>query len=285
MPAAWRGGAMGILRGMKRSFWRGLAALLPSLLTLVVLVLGLSFVYRYLGQPVNTAIMHIVHWVFGIPVGEYDAAGVPMAGSVLEWYSRYYLWWVGPVAAIIGLTVGAYFLGTFIGSRLLRFLEGWIVRVPLLRRIYPGAKQVSEFFFSERTVEFRRVVAMEYPRRGVWSVGFVTGRSFRALSEKTEQELITVFVPSSPTPFTGYIVCVPRREVIDLPITVEEAFQYAISGGVVMPPAERLESLSVALSVSGEEARRNLETEKREADASASQTEEPREGEQDPQET
>jgi len=246
---------MQLMRGVKRSFWRGLAALVPSLLTLVVLVLGLSFVYRYLGQPVNTAIMHVMHWVFGIPLGEYDAAGVPTAGSVLEWYSRYWMWWLGPVGSIIGLAVGAYFLGTFIGNRLLRFVESWLVHVPLLRRIYPGAKQVSEFFFSERGGEFRRVVAVEYPRRGLWSIGFITGRSFRALSEKTEQELITVFVPTSPTPVTGYCVSVPRREVIDLPISVDEAFQYVISGGMIMPPAERIESLSVALSVTAEEAR------------------------------
>ncbi len=246
---------MNLMRGVKRSFWRGLAALVPTLLTLVVLILGISFVYRYLGQPVNTAIMYVVHRVSGIPLGEYDAAGVPTAGSVLAWYSRYWMWWLGPVASIIGLAVGAYFLGTFIGNRLLRLVESWLVHVPLLRRIYPGAKQVSEFFFSERAVEFRRVVAVEYPRRGVWAVGFVTGRSFHALSEKTEQELITVFIPSSPTPFTGYIVCVPRREVIDLPISVDEAFQYTISGGVIMPPAERIESLSVALSITAEEAR------------------------------
>jgi len=249
---------MDLMRGVKRSFWRGLAALVPTLLTLVVLILGTSFVYRYLGQPVNTTIMYVVHWVSGIPLGEYDAAGVPTAGSVLAWYSRYWMWWLGPVASIIGLAVGAYFLGTFIGNRLLRLVESWLVHVPLLKRIYPGAKQVSEFFFSERAVEFRRVVAIEYPRRGVWAIGFVTGRSFHALSEKTEQELITVFVPSSPTPFTGYIVCVPHREVIDLPITVDEAFQYAISGGVIMPPAERIESLSVALSVTAEEARAAL---------------------------
>ena len=276
---------MRILRGVKRSFWRGLAALVPSLLTLVVLVLGLSFVYSYLGQPVNAAIMHVAHWVFNIPVGEYDAAGVATAGSVLEWYSRYWLWWVGPVAAIVGLTVGAYFLGTFIGNRLFRFVEGWIVHVPLLRRIYPGAKQVSEFFFSDRAVEFRRVVAIEYPRRGLWSLGFVTGRSFRALSERTEQELITVFVPNSPTPVTGYCISVPRREVIDLPISVDEAFQYVISGGMIMPPAERIESLSVALSVSADEARRTLEGEKKESGAPSSQTQEPREGGQEQQET
>ncbi len=245
---------MDILKSIKRSFWRGLAALLPSLLTIVVLALGINFIYRYLGGPLNRAVIYLVHVALGTPLGTYDEAGRPTPGSVLEWYHTYWLWWVGLVVAIVAVCVAAYFLGTFLGSRLLRLAEGWLVRMPILRRIYPGAKQVTEFFFAEKQVEFRRVVAIEYPRRGMWAIGFVTGRSFRALSRHTEQELLTIFIPSSPTPITGYIVAVPRREVIDLPISVDEAFQYTISGGVIVPPAERLESLEVALLVArGEE--------------------------------
>jgi len=250
---------MQLMRSVKRSFLRGLAALVPSLLTVIVLVLGISFVYRYLGQPVNTGIMYVIHRVSDIPLGEYDPAGVPTAGSVLEWYSRYWMWWLGPVVSVVALVVGGYFLGTFIGSHLVRLVESWIVRVPVLRHIYPSAKQISEFLFSERTLEFRRVVAFEYPRRGVWAIGFVTGRSFRDLSEKTEQELLSVFVPSSPTPVTGYIIAIPRRDVIDLPITVEDAFRFTLSGGVVVPPSQLVESHSATLSVSAEEARQALQ--------------------------
>lgn len=255
---------MRILRGVKRSFWRGLAALVPAFLTIVVLVLGISFIYNYLGKYVNLAIIHVLAYAIEVPVDRVE-----------QWYAQYWLGWVGVVVAIVGVCVAAYFLGTFIGSRIYRFFETWVVRAPLLRRIYPGAKQVSEFFFSERAVEFRRVVAIEYPRRGVWSVGFVTGRSFRALSKHTEQELLTVFVPSSPTPVTGYIVAVPRREVIDLPISVEEAFQYTISAGVITPPAERVESLSVALQVTREEARAAFEKGQDEVDAEAKEPSSP----------
>ena len=226
---------MSISRSAKRSFWRGLATLLPALLTIIVLVVGISFLHTYVGRYVNVAIKHIVHWSTGIPLAEVDA-----------WYDRYWLGALGVIVAVVGLCVVAYFVGTFIGGRLARFFEAWMTRMPILRRIYPGAKQVSEFFFSEHQVEFRRVVAIEYPRRGLWSIGFVTGRGLRAVAEHSEQELLTVFVPSSPTPLTGYIVAVPRREVVDLDITVDEAFQFTISGGVIVPEAERLESLEVA---------------------------------------
>ncbi|HUU91322.1 MAG TPA: DUF502 domain-containing protein [Phycisphaerae bacterium] len=229
---------MQVLRGVKRSFWRGVAALLPALLTVIVLALGITSVHNYVGLYVNIAIQYVVHWASGIPLADVEA-----------WYDRYWLGWLGVVAAVIGLCVVAYFVGTFLGTRIVRFFETSIMRMPILRRIYPGAKQVSEFFFAERQVEFRRVVAIEYPRRGLWSVGFVTGRSLRAITEQTEEELLTVFIPNSPMPVTGYIVAVPRREVIDLPISVDEAFQFTISGGVIVPPAERLESLEVALLV------------------------------------
>ena len=229
---------MQVLRGVKRSFWRGVAALLPAPLTVIVLALGITSVHNYVGLYVNIAIQYVVHWASGIPLADVEA-----------WYDRYWLGWLGVVAAVIGLCVAAYFVGTFLGTRIVRFFETSIMRMPILRRIYPGAKQVSEFFFSERQVEFRRVVAIEYPRRGLWSVGFVTGRSLRAITEQTEEGLLTVFIPNSPMPVTGYIVAVPRREVIDLPISVDEAFQFTISGGVIVPPAERLESLEVALLV------------------------------------
>ncbi len=244
-----------MFRRIKRSFWRGVAALLPALLTVIVLALGITSVHNYVGRYVNIAIRHVVHWVSGIPLADVEA-----------WYEQYWLGWLGVVAAVIGLCVVAYFVGTFLGVRIVRFFEASMMRMPILRRIYPGAKQVSEFFFSEHQVEFRRVVALEYPRRGLWSVGFVTGRSLRAITERTEEELLTIFIPSSPTPITGYIIAVPRREVIDLAISVDEAFQFTISGGVIVPPAERLASLEVAMLVNGKEEREAAQQLKHQSD-------------------
>ena len=239
---------MDIARGFKRSFFRGLAALLPALLTFIVIAFGISLLHTYVGRYVNVAIKYVLHWTTGL---EMD--------WINQWYDRYWLGALGVLVAIIGLAVAAYFVGTFIGNRLARFFDASMSRMPVLRRIYPGAKQVSEFFFAKKQVEFRRVVAIEYPRRGLWSIGFVTGRGLKAITDHTEQEMLTIFIPSSPTPVTGYILAVPRREVVDLDVTVDQAFQFTLSGGVIVPPGERLESWEVARIVESAEAEARIE--------------------------
>jgi uncharacterized membrane protein len=234
---------MGFSQSVKRSFWKGLAALLPALLTVIVLAFGIGLVHKYMGQYVNDAVVQILAWSCG---WTYEDAAT--------WYSDHFLDWTGVVVAIMGLCAAAYFVGTFLGAQIIRLLEAWIVRIPVLKRVYPGAKQVSEFFFSERAVEFRRVVAVEFPRKGMWMVGFVTGRGLKAISAHAGNELLSVFIPFSPAPITGYVVAVAREEVVDLDLTVDEAFQYLISAGVIVPQAERIESLKVGFQMSHEDA-------------------------------
>jgi len=234
---------MGFSKSIKRSFWKGLAALLPALLTVIVLAFGIRLVHTYMGQYVNDAVVQILAWSSGWTYEE-----------IAAWYSDHFLDWTGVVVAIVGLCVAAYFVGTFLGARIIRLVESWMLRIPVLRRVYPGAKQVSEFFFSERAVEFRRVVAVEFPRKGMWMVAFVTGRSIKAISDRAGSELLSVFIPSTPAPVTGWVVSVARDEIVDLDITVDEAFQYLISAGVIVPQAERVESLKEGFQMSHEEA-------------------------------
>ncbi|MCX5654904.1 MAG: DUF502 domain-containing protein [Planctomycetota bacterium] len=219
---------MSLGKSIRRTFWKGLAALLPALLTIIVLSFGLSLVYSYGGEQVNSIIIALTAWARGM-----DPA------DVRTWYENHWLQWVGVVVAVVGLCALAYLVGTFLGARFVRFIERSLMRLPLAKNIYPGAKQVSEFFFSERKVDFSRVVAIEFPRKGMWMAGFVTGKGFQALSRKSGQELLSVFVPFSPVPVTGYTVMVSKEDVVDLPITVDEAFQYMLSAGVIMPQAER----------------------------------------------
>jgi uncharacterized membrane protein len=94
---------------------------------------------------------------------------------------------------------------------------------------------MTDFVFSERKVHFRSVVAIEYPRKGTWTIGFLTGRGFEALEKKTTAGLVAVFVPSSPTPVTGWVVFVAEQDVIQLDITVDDALRLMISGGVILP--------------------------------------------------
>jgi len=145
---------------------------------------------------------------------------------------------IGIVLAIILIYIAGVLVTSFIGRRFYRMGEKLIARVPLIRNVYPAVKQVTDFFFSsdaDEKVSFNRVVAVQYPRKGLWSVGLVTGDTMKLIEEIAGQRCLTVFVPSSPTPFTGYVITVPKADTIDLPISVEEALKFAVSGGVVIP--------------------------------------------------
>ncbi|MEM1109472.1 MAG: DUF502 domain-containing protein [Planctomycetota bacterium] len=145
---------------------------------------------------------------------------------------------IGIVLAIVLIYIAGLIVTSFIGRRFYRMGEDLIARVPLIRSVYPAVKQVTDFFFSSDTddqINFNRVVAVQYPRKGLWSVGLVTGDTMKLIEETAGQRCLTVFVPSSPTPFTGYVITVPKTDTIDLPISVEEALKFAVSGGVVIP--------------------------------------------------
>lgn len=133
-----------------------------------------------------------------------------------------------------------YLLGKFlaagIGRLFLGLFEWMVTRVPVVRSVYSGVKQVSDFMFTEREIEFTRVVAVEYPRKGIWSLGFVTGESFLDIRAAANDQVVAVFIPCSPVPLTGFTINCLRSECIDLNITFDQACQFAISCGVVVPP-------------------------------------------------
>jgi len=150
-------------------------------------------------------------------------------------FRKYKLNVLGFLIAIILVYFTGFFLASFIGRASWRATEGLLCRIPLIRAIYPHVKQVTDFLLSERRVEFSGVVAVEYPRKGVWSLGLSTGGPLRTVQEHNDDELITVFIPSSPTPVTGYVIQVPRRDTIELALSIDEALRFTISGGVIKP--------------------------------------------------
>ena len=176
----------------------------------------------------------------------------PLPETGLGYYHRYvqlrYLRpWVVLPTFLLGFVLFLYLLGNLITARLGGFLysyfERFVFRLPLVRNVYGAAKQVSDFFFGQRAVEFKRVVAVEYPRKGVWSIGFVTGEGFVDVQAAANEPVLSVLVPTSPAPMTGFTVLVRRSEVVDLSINVEQALEYIISCGVVVPLHQRPEFL------------------------------------------
>jgi uncharacterized membrane protein len=139
--------------------------------------------------------------------------------------------------ALIAVLIGGALLASVVGRTTWRIIEGFITNTPVLRRIYPHVKQVTDFVLTqdEQKQLFSRVVALEWPRKGLWSIGFVTGSGLRTVMDNVGKELVTILIPNSPAAVTGWIVIVPKEETVALDMTVEEAFRFAISAGVVTP--------------------------------------------------
>ncbi|MCK9274145.1 MAG: DUF502 domain-containing protein [Syntrophales bacterium] len=131
---------------------------------------------------------------------------------------------------LIGLVTKSY-----IGNKLVEWGEFFLGKIPVVRTIYTGVKTLVEAIFGDKSQSFKRVVIIEYPRKGLYSVAFVTGVSSGEMQEKTTQHCINIFLPTTPNPTSGFYLMVPETDVIDLDMSVDEAFTLIISGGVFTP--------------------------------------------------
>ncbi len=170
-----------------------------------------------------------------------------MPATAKEVYRRYVeLTYLQPYQVIpyflCGFILVLYLLGKFMAAGVGRFFWGsferGIIRVPLVSNVYSAVKQVSDFVLSEREVEASRVVAVEWPRKGIWCLALVTGSSLRDVQAAAKEEVLSVLIPTSPMPMTGFTVTVKRSETIDLDITIDQAIQFIVSCGVVVPPGQ-----------------------------------------------
>jgi uncharacterized membrane protein len=118
----------------------------------------------------------------------------------------------------------------------LKIGEGIVQRMPIVRGIYSASKQVIETVVGHNATSFREVVLVEFPRRDCWTVGFITGVAKGEIGRLTDEELVSVFVPTTPNPTGGYVFFVPRREVIPLQMSVEDGLKLVVSMGIVVPP-------------------------------------------------
>ena len=187
---------------LRRYFVTGLATLFPVALTVWLLVVIFNFADRFLGR------------VFRIQI--------PGLGLV--------------VTVLVILVVGVITIH-FFGRVVFQAIELVFIRLPFVNRIYPAVKQLAQFLFDEerRGASFGRVVLVQYPRPGAYSLAFVTKESQTAVTG-TPQKLLTLLIPNPPSPFTGPIIFVPQQDVVPLTMTIEDAVKLIVSGGVVASP-------------------------------------------------
>ncbi|WP_126453604.1 DUF502 domain-containing protein [Sulfuriflexus mobilis] len=149
------------------------------------------------------------------------------------------------VAMFIVVVVTGLLAANLFGRQLVAMWESLLGRIPLVRPIYQGAKQIAETVFSSSGKSFRKVLLIEYPRKGLYTLAFQTGSSAGEVQERTGEEVTTVFIPTTPNPTSGFIILVPTKDVVELEMSVDEALKMIISLGMVEPkwPIEKPQKL------------------------------------------
>lgn len=143
---------------------------------------------------------------------------------------------LGLVVLVIALTLVGALTAGFVGRRLTKVYEHILARMPIIRGIYSATKQIFETVLAQQSNAFREAVLIEYPRKGIWSIAFITGTTKGEIQRMTPEEVVNVFIPTTPNPTSGFLLMVPKKELIHLKMPVEDAIKMVISGGIVTPP-------------------------------------------------
>lgn len=142
---------------------------------------------------------------------------------------------LGLLLSVAVLLLTGVVAANLLGKRLVAFSESLLAKIPIVRTIYSAAKQVTETVFAQKGMSFRKVLLIEYPRKGIWSIAFYTGTTVGEVQIKTEKEVVNVFLPTTPNPTTGFLMMIPREDVIELDMPVEEGIKLIMTLGVIAP--------------------------------------------------
>ncbi len=203
----------GLFQRLRGDFLAGLVVVLPTFLTIYLIWATIGFI---------------------------DAKVVPLIPSRYDPQNVFgsNIFGFGVLVFVMFTTmIGAVAKG-FFGRQVLQWVEGVVERMPVVRSLYNGLKQIVETMLSQSGTSFQQACLVEYPRKGIWAVGFISTETRGELAHSTaETDLLSVFLPTTPNPTSGFLLFVPRRDVIPLEMTIEEAAKLVISAGLVTPPA------------------------------------------------
>ncbi|MEA3328179.1 MAG: DUF502 domain-containing protein [Candidatus Omnitrophota bacterium] len=201
---------------IRNNFFAGIAVTLPLLITI--------FAFKFMVVITNNLILN--------PILTFFKAYLPAGGVI---YLAYLL--KGLVLLVILGLITLIGLATrnIIVRRFFSFWEGLLYRIPVVSKLYLAIRQISNAFLIRNKSLLQRVVLLEYPRKGIYSIGFVTSEKYRQIQEKISKDVVNVFVPTAPNPTSGVLLLAPRKELIDLDMSIEEGLKLVISVGSVIP--------------------------------------------------
>jgi uncharacterized membrane protein len=207
----------GLIVSWRRNFFAGLAVVLPGVISAWVIV----WLFFTVSKITDTLLIFMPKTVTHADRGTGD----------LYWYWRV----VALFVAVAWTTIVGLLARNYLGQRLIEGIDSFLVRVPLFNKIYGTTKQVNEALTSGNKTTFKTVVMIEYPRPGVYSVGFLTSEVHQHCTGGQLRKLLGVFIPTTPNPTSGFIVFLPEAEVVPLDMTVTEGFKFIVSLGAINP--------------------------------------------------
>ncbi|MEP2715687.1 DUF502 domain-containing protein [Pseudophaeobacter sp.] len=181
-------------------------------------------------------------WLLWTVVGWVDSVVLPLVPHTIspEQYIGINLRGIGLIFFLLFTIVIGWIAKGIIGRSLIGFAENLVNRMPVVRTIYSGIKQISETVFAQSERSFEKACLIQYPRRGIWAIGFISTTAKGEVSEQadTTGAMMSVFLPTTPNPTSGFLLFVPKDDVIELEMSVEDAAKLVISAGLVYPNAK-----------------------------------------------
>lgn len=202
-----------MFKKIKNNFLTGLVVILPIVLTLAII----SFLARNLNEKMLNPMITMLGFRFNNPYWSYLTKGAGFLIIIL-------------LIALIGLATRLILLRNFFG-----FWERLLSRVPMIGKVYIAIKQISLAYLGQGKYVFEQVVLIEYPRQGIYSLGFVTGPGCPAIQQQTKSDTVHVFLPTTPNPTSGFFLAVPKSQLLPLEMSVADGFKLIISGGTFSP--------------------------------------------------
>jgi len=188
-----------------------------------------------------TAPISITFYLAWLFINYVDAKVTPLIPDKYnpEQYLPFSMPGLGLIIVFVILTVIGAFTAGFVGRLYLRMSERLLNRMPVIRGVYGAIKQILETVLARQSNAFREAVLVEYPRRGMWAIAFITGSTKGEVQNLTEEECINIFLPTTPNPTSGFLLFVPKEQLVPLSMAVDEALKMVISGGIITPPDRR----------------------------------------------
>ena len=181
----------------------------------------------------------ITIWVLQALIGTMDQSLLLLPGSLQpKALFGFHVPGLGAILTVLIVFITGLATANILGQRMVRFWEGVLARIPIVKSIYYSVKQVSDTLFSSSGEAFRKALLIQYPRQGCWTIAFQTGTPSGEVASRLDGEFVSVYVPTTPNPTSGFFLMLPKKDVVELEMSVDDALKYIISMGVVAPTAE-----------------------------------------------